>query len=122
MSNHARTIRLLPLLLALALTGCATAPKIDWNARVGTYTYDRAITEFGPPDKAAKLSDGATVAEWQERPAQILVTPAPYFAPPGYYYYAPVPPTYTTTRFPASYLRLTFDPDGKLTQFKKFAR
>lgn len=120
MANHARTIWFLPL-LALALAGCATTPKIDWQTRVGSYTYDQAITEFGPPDKAAKLSDGTTVAEWLERPAQILVTPQPYFGPPGYYY-PPVPPTYTTTRFPATYWRLTFAPDGRLRQFKEVTR
>ena len=60
------------LLLAILLTslgfifaGCSTSkPKVDWNARVGNYTYDQAVTELGPPDKSAKLSDGKTVASW----------------------------------------------------------
>jgi hypothetical protein len=109
--------------LVLALAGCATTPKIDWRSRIGTYTYDQAITELGPPDKAAKLTTGATVAEWLESPAQIMVTPQPYFGPPGYgYYYAPLPPTYTTTRFPAIYRRLTFAPDGRLQQFQEVTR
>ena len=120
MNNPARTICLF-LLLALTLAGCATTPKIDWQSRVGAYTYDQAITELGPPDKAAKLTTGATVAEWLECPAQIMVTPQPYFAPPGYYY-APLPPAYTTTRFPAIYWRLTFGPDGRLKQFKEVTR
>ena len=42
---------------ALLLAGCVT-PKIDWAARVGNYTYDQAVMDFGPPDKSAKLSDG----------------------------------------------------------------
>ncbi len=37
---------------------------MDWNSRVGSYTYDQAVTELGPPDKQAKLDDGKTVAEW----------------------------------------------------------
>jgi hypothetical protein len=51
------------------VAGCksSTKPKIDWNARVGNYTYDQAVTEMGPPDKSAKLSDGKTVAEWIKR-------------------------------------------------------
>lgn len=110
----------LPPLLAVALAGCVTAPRIDWAARVGNYTYDQAVTEFGPPDKSAKLSDGTTVAEWQERPEQVIVSPGPYFATPGYF--EPLPPMYSETRFPADYLRLTFAPDGRLKQFKKFAR
>ena len=120
MHKQALTKWFLPL-LAVVLAGCVTTPRINWAARVGNYTYDQAVAEFGPPDKTAKLSDGVTVAEWQERPAQIIVTPGPYFAPPGYYY-GPFAPTYSETRFPADYLRLTFAPDGRLKQFKKFAR
>lgn len=50
----------LPLLSA----GCASKPKIDWASRVGTYTFDQAVLELGPPDKASDLSDGTKVAEW----------------------------------------------------------
>jgi hypothetical protein len=51
-------------LLATALGGCKSTPKVDWNTRVGAYTYDQAVTELGPPDRATKLSDGKIVAEW----------------------------------------------------------
>src|SRR5437879_3047621 len=58
----------LPLaLLGLVPAGCQTAPKVDWNSRVGAYTYDQAVSDLGPPDKSAKLSDGKTVAEWVTR-------------------------------------------------------
>jgi hypothetical protein len=49
--------------VATLLAGCATH-RINWGARIGTYTLDQAIVEFGPPDKQAKLSDGRRVAEW----------------------------------------------------------
>ena len=49
---------------ALVVAGCATTKPIDWNSRVGIYTFDQAVTELGPPDKQAKLSDGKTVAQW----------------------------------------------------------
>lgn len=54
------------LLLAAGLltTGCSSTPKVDWNSRVGNYTYDQAVAELGPPDKSAKLTDGQTVADW----------------------------------------------------------
>jgi hypothetical protein len=57
------------ILALLALTvafmvGCATTPPVDWQARVGTYTYDQAVTDLGPPDSQAKLTDGNTVAKW----------------------------------------------------------
>ena len=54
-------------ILALAttlITGCKSTPTIDWNSRVGTYTYDQAVTDLGPPDKQAKLTDGKNVCEW----------------------------------------------------------
>jgi hypothetical protein len=60
------------LLAALFLTvtfivGCKSTPPIDWNSRVGHYTFDQAVTDFGPPDKQAKLDNGKTVAEWITR-------------------------------------------------------
>ena len=106
---------------ASTLAGCVSAPKIDWPARVGNYTYDQAVRDFGPPDKSAKLSDGSVVADWLERPAETIVTPEPYFAPPGCYF-GPFSPTYTETRVPPLFLRLTFGPDGRLAQFKESAR
>ena len=55
------------LSLGLSLVGCSTTKKADWNNRVGSYTYDQAIVELGPPDKQTKISDGKTVAEWVTR-------------------------------------------------------
>lgn len=49
----------------LTITGCATK-KINWSGRVGHYHYDQAVTELGPPDKSAKLTDGTTIAEWYQ--------------------------------------------------------
>jgi hypothetical protein len=64
--NLAAKISLLAILALAAtlITGCKTTPPVDWNSRVGTYTFDQAVIELGPPDKQAKLSDGKTVAEW----------------------------------------------------------
>ena len=54
-------------ILALAtafIVGCQTTQPIDWQSRVGTYTFDQAVTELGPPDKQTALSDGKLVAQW----------------------------------------------------------
>jgi hypothetical protein len=64
-----KTFALLPCLAllvvtSLLVTGCQSSPKVDWNSRVGSYTFDQAVTEMGPPDKSSKLSDGSLVAEW----------------------------------------------------------
>jgi hypothetical protein len=52
------------LLSGWLMVGCASTPKVDWNSRVGSFTYDQVVAEMGPPDKSSKLSDGSTVAEW----------------------------------------------------------
>jgi len=50
--------------VALLATGCSTTKKVDWNSRIGSYTYDQAVAELGPPDKQASLSDSSIVADW----------------------------------------------------------
>jgi outer membrane protein assembly factor BamE (lipoprotein component of BamABCDE complex) len=52
-------------LAAAFFAGCSTTKPVAWDSRVGTYTFDQAVTELGPPDKPpAKLSDGKTVVQW----------------------------------------------------------
>src|SRR6266567_213484 len=58
---------LLLLILSVTLSACKSTPKVDWNSRVGNYSYDQVVAELGPPDKATKLSDGKTVADWVHR-------------------------------------------------------
>lgn len=113
------------LMLAGLLSGCATTPKIDWAARVGNYTYDQAVGEFGPPDKESILSDGTRVSEWLTRRGYRQIYPVggyySYPGGPGYYgwYY---PPTYIDTSSPDYFLRLTFNADGQLRAWKQFSR
>src|SRR5271165_2503450 len=65
-TNQAATYSLLVVfsLITAFLTGCKSTPPVDWNSRIGTYNYDQAVTDLGPPDKQAKLDNGKTVAEW----------------------------------------------------------
>ncbi|HMP82739.1 MAG TPA: hypothetical protein PKA41_08575 [Verrucomicrobiota bacterium] len=106
--------------LATLLAGCKT-PKIDWNSRVGNYTYDQAVLELGPPDKHATLSDGVIVAEWLARRGytQAYVSPAYY---PGYYgpYYGPVFGPVVEITTPSLFLRLIFAPDQRLQAWKTY--
>ena len=110
------------LLLGLLLGGCATPPKIDWSSRIGTYTYEQAILELGPPDKHATLSDGSTVAEWLLRRGYTRAY-SPYFGY-GYYgpwYYGGFWPGYVDTyTSPNSFIRLIFGSDGVLKDWKRF--
>jgi len=101
--------------LIVWLAGCAT-PRVDWNARVGHYTYDQAVIEMGPPDKQAKLADGSVVGEWliNRGTTYIYGTPGPY----GFYYSGPA----TAQTTPSRFLRLTFGADGRLAAWKKAYR
>jgi hypothetical protein len=109
------------LFLVLFLAACASTPKVDWNSRVGTFTYDQAVLELGPPDRSSSLTDGTTVAEWFIAGSRggvsfglgtgistgnVGVYGGPTFSSAG------------GTRI----LRLTFGPDGKLAGFKRFTQ
>src|SRR5262245_53608103 len=55
---------LLSVILSFVFAGCKSTPKVDWDSRVGNYTFDQAVVELGPPDKKMELTDGSTVADW----------------------------------------------------------
>ena len=103
--------RLAPLLLLCLVSGCATPSKVDWAARVGTYTFDQAVTELGPPDKAAALTDGTTVDEWLLYRGQ---THGYIQASPGF-----LIQRYNEIPSPDMFLRLTFDRERKLKAWKR---
>lgn len=114
--------------LTLMLTGCVT--PINWNARIGIYTYDQAVMDYGPPVSLTSLSDGSTVAEWMTERGTVLVTPGPYVYGPGFYsprgfyygYYGPGGMGYSTTYFPAHFIRLEFGADHRLKAWKEFSK
>ena len=105
--------------LGFLLAGCETE-RIDWSARIGTYTYDRAVMDYGPPERVAKLSDGTTVAEWMTHAGYVYSYPAAYAGGP--WFYGPYYPVYEQGYSPGYFLRLTFGPDSKLRAWKKFTR
>ncbi len=119
------------ILLGFGLTclipACTTRPKFDWNSQIGSYTYDQAVTDYGPPDKSAELSDGSKVVEWMTRPGSYRVDTFGYgyygrpYRPYGYYPgYAMGP--YDVSRTPDQFLRLIFDPDGRLKGFNQYSK
>jgi len=103
-------------LLILVAAGCATT-KVDWNARVGTFTFDQAVAELGPPDKQAKLTDGQTVAEWVTRHytgGGVAIGTGFGYGPGSVGYVQNVGPnTYESS------LRLTFTTNNVLAKWKK---
>jgi hypothetical protein len=105
----------LSITAAILFVGCATH-RIDWNARVGSYNFDQAVTDFGPPDKQAKLSDGRLVAEWITRYSNggsVAVGTGFYGYPGG------VGIVQTTPSYYESKLRLTFTTNNILAAWAK---
>ncbi len=108
----------LPVILTLAVafhTGCKT-PPVDWDSRIGHYTYAQAVTDLGPPDRQARLSDGKVMYKWFVQP---LVGPR---FNSGMSYYGST--GFAASQTPGSgysnqMLQLTFDADGKLTAWSK---
>jgi hypothetical protein len=104
-------------LAAILLAGCATMQTVDWNSRVGRYTYNQAVNELGPPDQQIPSSDGKVVAKWV---IQRYSGPS-YNVGTGYFG--------NHTGFAAShnfgpayksrFLQLTFGTDGLLTAWSK---
>ena len=105
-------------MLSIIVVGCKSTPKVDWNSRIGNYTYDQAVAELGPPDKTAKLSDGKTVADWIKHSSDGGVS---FGVGTGFYggHTGVGTGVSTSTGYPDRVLRLTFGPDGKLMDFKK---
>ena len=101
--------------VAMLLTGCATH-RIDWNARVGSYNFDQAVTDFGPPDKQAKLSDGRLVAEWISRYSNsgVISIGTGFYGYPGSVGFVQTTPSYYESK-----LRLTFNTNNVLAAWSK---
>jgi hypothetical protein len=65
-----KTLPLSLLATVLVLAGCASSNSsrinpagVNWNERVGSYTYDEAIRDLGKPAVVGETSAGRT-AEW----------------------------------------------------------
>ena len=103
---------LLTVCVLLLSAGCATN-RIDWESRIGNYTYDQAVLELGPPENIAELSDGTRVGDW-------LTSRGRRGGGGGFF----VGRGYMVHHFPDSggpdyYMRLTFDPQGRLTAARR---
>lgn len=111
--TRAITTHLMAGWLAL-LAGCTTPPQVDWDARVGSHTFDASVTELGPPDKSATLTDGTRVSEWLT---------ARGWGAPNYHSFPDGRIIRTdSARGPDRWLQLTFAPDGRLRTWKRVVR
>lgn len=106
----------LPIALFLVIAfiiGCATAPPVDWNNRVGHYTYGQALNELGAPNRQSHLSNGTTEFKWFLQPGGPAGTPNNGMNN-GFGVGQNVSPGFNDR-----YLQLTFDTNGMLTAWFK---
>jgi len=102
-------------LAAVLLIGCATTKSVDWNSRVGNYTYNQAVAELGSPTQQSTSSDGKVVAKWfVQRTAAGPNTGMSYYGSTGF---AMSPNSGSDYR--ARFLQLTFGLNGVLTDWSK---
>ena len=116
---------LLIIVIILLAGACASGPKInvsdaEWKGRIGTYTYEQALAELGPPNVVGESGEGKT-AEWviRQSPATSFS-----FGLGGASYggnTARGAGVGTTVSPPPSgeYLRLRFDKNGKLAEWTR---
>lgn len=108
-------------LLAVSV-GCRTTPKINWDARIGAYSYDQAVEELGPPHFQSTLSDGTRVAQWTTgRVGNTTAFPVWGGWGPWGAYVGPGP-VVVSSSITTFFLRLTFDPTGELQAWKRGAQ
>ena len=109
----------LPVILALAvafLAGCATTPPVDWNTRIGKYTYSQAVNEMGPPARQARLNDGKLVCKWFVQPplGPRFNSGMSYYGNTGF-----APSQNAASCYSDRMLQLTFDTNNTLTEWSK---
>lgn len=112
----AEKFSLLVILAVAYLTGCKTPPPVNWDSRVGHYTYAQAMTDFGPPDRQARLSDGKVVSKWFVHPP---VAPHPNSGMSYYGDHGFVAGQTIGSSINNEMLQLTFDTNGTLIAWSK---
>lgn len=104
--------------LVWMLAGCATSGRVDWASRVGNYTYDDSVKEYGPPLRKETTTDGTQVVEWLLQNGQVYSTPAAGFGM-GYWGRWGWGGAVNVNSTPDLYLQLQFGPDGRLRTWKR---
>ena len=109
------SVWLLPA-ITLLLAACSTTPKVDWDARIGTYTYDMAVAELGRPDRTTDLPGGAVTVEWIRQRGRAVQS-----AGLAITRYEPEegPGRNPGGTIPDQTFQLTFAPDGKLLDWNR---
>jgi len=123
-----KVINALAIFTLLLVAGCNTpakSPLVNWNDRIGNYTYNLALQDLGKPVNSTTLPNSSIVADWRTASAK-PGSPDTLDADAEGGYVIPRlqenPTPLDTGPTPNRYLRLTFGPDGKLTGWKKYSQ
>ncbi len=104
--------------LGLVGAGCQALQQVDWDGRIGQFSYEQAVAELGRPVEETELSGGMRRAEWITN-SGISVGRA--LAGAGYQRWTmgvvPLEPT-EIHRLRDRYLRLTFDRAGRMVAWE----
>jgi hypothetical protein len=106
--------------LLLLNLSCTSKPRIDWDSRVGSYTFDQAVLDMGPPDRSTEISEGRKVADWvtdRTRSPRVSFGLGSYGGGGGVGV-----GTGTGGNAVEKVLRLTFDRDGNLLNWESTRR
>lgn len=52
------------LFICVLMNGCADTLSIDWDKRIGNYSYDDMRSDFGEPWKTETAADGVKTCDW----------------------------------------------------------
>ena len=101
-------------LLGLIGAGCQALQQVDWDGRIGQFSYEQAVAELGQPTGETKLPGGMRRAEWITNTGssmgRALVGAGTQRGTTGV---VPLDPT-EIHRLRDRYLRLTFDKSSQL--------
>jgi hypothetical protein len=101
-------------LLGLIGVGCQALQQVDWDGRIGLFSYEQAVAELGRQTEEAKLPGGMRRVEWITNSGSSM---GRALAGAGYQRRSmsvvPLEPT-EIHRLRDRFLRLTFDKAGRL--------
>ena len=104
--------------LGMIGAGCQALQQVDWDGRVGQFSYEQAVAELGGPVGETKLPGGMRRAEWVTNSGassgRSLVGAGFQHRSMGV---VPLEPT-EIYRLRDRYLRLTFDRAGRLVAWE----
>lgn len=101
--------------MAVVCLGCASKLLDKYTSRIGTLTYDEALTELGPPNHVADLDKGGKVADWLQQGSRVYSTPSTAVVMGTWPNGVVMSPGGNVGSTPSVYLLLTFGPDHRLT-------